>query len=165
MIQPNVFARTFILSLGFWFTWCAITLTAPTQAFAHAGHEAAGEAPKGPFVVASKEDVFLPCANDKNASFRAPFEKITLRELTGYKNDFSVLLGADVKTLAAGDQLKTAKLVTEKCEKPFKVRCDKRGQPVMLQYKASQKDVFCQGRFNFIIEYDKDVVIDGGAKP
>jgi hypothetical protein len=140
-------------------------LLVSSQTFAHAGHEAAGEAPKGPFLISEKEEVFLPCANDPNTSFRAPFQKITLRELTGLKNNFSVLLGSDVRTLSAGDQLKTAKLVTEKCDKPFKVRCDKRGQPVMLQYKASQKDVFCQGRFNFVIEYDKDVIIDGGAKP
>ncbi len=134
-------------------------------AFAHAGHVASKEAPKGPFKVVSKEDVFLPCSNDKNVNFKAPFEKITLRELTGYKNDYSVLLGTDVKTLSAGDQLKTAKLVTEDCAKAMKVRCDKRGQPVMLQYTASQKDVFCLGRFNFAIEYDKDVVIGGGETP
>ncbi len=133
------------------------------SAFAHAGHHAEEGAPKGPFTVTAKEDVFLECANNPSQTFKAPFQKITLHETTGYKNNYSVLLGQDVHALKSGDSLSTAKLVTEKCDKPFKVRCDNRGQPVMLQYKASQKDVFCQGRFNFVIEYDRDAVKDAAA--
>lgn len=128
------------------------------SAFAHAGHHAEEGAPKGPFTVTAKEDVFLECSNNPNQTFKTPFQKITLHETTGYKNNYAVLLGQDVHEVKPGDALKTAKLVTEKCDKPFKVRCDNRGQPVMLQYKASQKDVFCLGRFNFIVEYDRDVV-------
>jgi len=139
------------------------------SALAHQGHEAAELAPPGPFTVTSKEDVFLDCANNPQQKFKAPFQKITLHEKTGYKNDYSVLLGQDVREIKVGDTFSKAKLVNERCNKPFKVRCDTRGQPVMLQYTASQKDVFCQGRFNFIIEYDRDVVKDavkdGGAKP
>ena len=128
------------------------------NAFAHAGHHSADEAPKGPFVVTKKEDVFLECGNRRELLFHAPFERITLHETTGYKNDYSVLLGKDVHGLKEGDFLQTAKLVTERCDHPFKVRCDAHGKPVMLQYTASQKDVFCQGRFNFVIEYEKDIV-------
>jgi hypothetical protein len=62
-----------------------------------------------------------------------------------------------VKTLAPGDVLISPKLVIEKCDKPFQVRCDLRGQPVTLQYTGSQKDIYCAGRFNFVIEFQKDV--------
>ena len=134
------------------------TLFIGTTVLAHAGHEAPGSAPKGPFKVVKREDVWLSCAGSKNhTKFRAPFERVVLHQQSGYKVDYNVLLGSDVKTIAVGDILTSPKLVIEKCDKPFKIRCDLRGQPVALQYTGSQQDIYCTGRFNFVIEFQKDV--------
>jgi hypothetical protein len=152
MKDPNAKAGARIALL-----FIAVVFLKTPHAHAHAGHHAADEAPKGPFVVKQIEDVWLDCASPANVKFKTPYRKITLHQNVEYKNDYSVLLGKDVHALKAGDVLKAPKLVTEKCDHPFKIRCDSKGQPVMLQYTASQKDVFCQGRFNFVIEYDRDL--------
>lgn len=122
------------------------------QAHAHPGHKAADDAPIGPFTVISQDVAWVDCA-ESSTKFLSPFQKAVVARKDGIK--FSVLLGKGVK-LTPGTTI-NPKLVNEKCDQPYKMTCDGRGRPSAPEYKATQKDVFCAGRYNFIIEYQADV--------